>query len=190
MTANSAVTAWASVSLVLVLAMVGCSANAQNEVKHWENNQKSAAEFKAAWPGFAVVIDGRVAAARTAFDAATREADETKKGEQMKAANAIAGEIISPLNEIKYKSESVQKTVDKIAALKVDKGDVGRRNDAMTAAQNELGKVSAAIAAARPATVADAVAVLKSQVSALIAAKGAADRALTALSPSKGKAKR
>lgn len=105
----------------------------------------------------------------------------------MKAANAIVGEIISPLNEIKYKSESVRNTVEKMAALKVDKGGVGRRNDAVTAAQNELQKVSAAIAAARPATVADAVAVLKPQVSALIAAKGAADRALTALSSSKVK---
>lgn len=167
--------------------MLGCSPSSKNELKHWENNQKSAAEFKAAWPGFAVVIDARVAAARTAFDAATKEADETRRGEQMKAANAIVGEIISPLNEIKYKSESVRNTVEKMAALKVDKGGVGRRNDAVTAAQNELQKVSAAIAAARPATVADAVAVLKPQVSALIAAKGAADRALTALSSSKVK---
>jgi hypothetical protein len=182
MTVHFAAKTTASLFAVFCLSMLGCSPNANNEVKYWENHQKAATEFKAAYPGFATVIDGKIAAARTAFDAATKEGDEAKKAAQMKAANEIAGEIISPLNEIKYKSESVAKTIEKIAALKLPKSDAGRRTEAITAAQGELAKVNAALVAARPATVADAVAALKPQVSALIAAKGAADRALAALS--------
>ncbi len=174
-----------SLGVVLWLTLTGCSPSAGNELKHWETNQKAAAEFKAAYPGFSAVIDERMGAAKKAFDAAGKEADEAKKAEQMKAANAMAGEILNPLNEIKYKSESVKSVVDKMAALKIEKSSAGRRDEAMGAARAELDKVKAALAAVKPATVAEAEAALRPQISALIAAKGAADRALTALSPKK-----
>jgi hypothetical protein len=90
------------------------------------------------------------------------------------------------LNEVKYKSESIVKTIEKITALKLGKSDAGHRNDAVSAARNELAKVSTALSAARPATVDEAKTLLRSQVSTLIAAKGAADRALAALSKKKG----
>jgi len=167
------------------LGLTGCSPSAGNELKHWENNQKAAAEFKAAYPSFAAVIDERMGAARKAFDAASKETDEAKKAEQMKAANGIAGEILNPLNEVKYKSEAVRSVVDKMAGLKIEKSSASRRSDAIAAAQADLDKVKAALAAAKPTTVAEAEAALRPQISALIQAKGAADRALTALSPKK-----
>jgi hypothetical protein len=154
-----------SLGVVLWLTLTGCSPSAGNELKHWETNQKAAAEFKAAYPGFSAVIDERMGAAKKAFDAAGKEADEAKMAEQMKAANAMAG--------------------DKMAALKIEKSSAGRRDEAMGAARAELDKVKAALAAVKPATVAEAEAALRPQISALIAAKGAADRALTALSPKK-----
>lgn len=160
----TAVARFFTLGIFVWLTLTGCSPSAGNELKHWENNQK---------------------AARKAFDAASKEADEAKKAEQMKAANAIAGEILNPLNEIKYKSESVKSVVDKMAALKIEKSNAGRRSDAMAAAQADLDKVKAALAAAKPTTAAEAEAALRPQIGALIQAKGAADRALTALSPKK-----
>ena len=186
MTVDQATTRSAAFIVMACLAMTGCAPSLKNEEKHWENNQKAAVEFKAAYPGFATVIDAKLQAARTAFDAATTERDEAKKAEQMKAANAIASEILNPLNEIKYKTESVKNTVEKLGALELGKGDT-RNADAANTARNELSKVKTALAAATPTTVEDAIAALKPQVSALIAAKGAADRALAALGSSKGK---
>jgi hypothetical protein len=179
-------TSWSTSLLMACLAMTSCAPSLKNEEKHWGNNQKAAIEFKAAYPGFTTVIDAKLQAARVAFEAATKEADEAKKAEQMKAANALASEILNPLNEIKYKTESVKNTVEKLETLKLGKGDT-RNDDAANTARNELSKVKTALAAAAPATVEDAIAALKPQVSALIAAKGAADRALAALGSSKGK---
>jgi hypothetical protein len=181
---NTVISMAARMMLVVAFA-AGCAPNAGNEVKHWENHQKAAAEFKLAYPGFGVVIDAKIAAAGAAFAAATKETDEAKKAEQMKAANAIVAEILSPLNEIKYKGESLRGVSEKISALKVGKGDAGRQSEAASAARSELAKVQAALAAARPATLEEAVAALRPQISALIAAKGAADRALAALSKKK-----
>ncbi len=186
MTVNPPATWFASIIAIACLAMTSCAPSLKNEEKHWETHQKAAVEFKAAYPGFATVIDAKLSAARVAFEAATREPDEAKKAEQMKAANALASEILNPLNEIKYKTESVKNTVEKLSALKLAKGD-NRNDDAANTARNELAKVKAALASATPATVEDAIAALKPQVSALIAAKGAADRALAALGTSKGK---
>lgn len=185
MTIKSAAISTLAGFMLMVAAATGCAPNAGNEVKHWENHQKAAAEFKAAYPGFAVVIDAKMSAAGVAFAAASQEADEAKKAEKMKAANAIAGEILSPLNEIKYKGEALRGAGEKISALKVSKGDAGRQSEAAGAARSELAKVQAALAAARPATIEEAVAALRPQVSALIAAKGTADRALAALSKKK-----
>lgn len=172
----------ASAALCLSLVIVACSPSAQNEQQYWDNHNKAAAEYSTRWPAFKPLIAARQTKAKPLWDAATKVTDEKQKAEKMKAANeALFDGLISKLDEIKYKSQDLEKTVGQLNSLKLTKDKDASRDAAVSSGQRALAAVEAALAAAKPASDEDAVKLLSEQIGKLISSSGDADRSLKAL---------
>ncbi|MCU0659122.1 MAG: hypothetical protein MUF64_28860 [Polyangiaceae bacterium] len=168
----------AGVTLLLVLA---CSPSSKNEQQYWDNHNKDVAEFSTRWPAYKGLLAAKQAKAKPLWDEASKVTDEKQKAEKMKAANEALHEgLLSKLNEIKYKSKSVEDTVGKLNALKLPKSKDGARDEAVRSAQGVLGGVNTALATA-PANEEAAVALLSDQIGKLITASSNADRSLKSL---------
>jgi len=168
-------------TLLLALAIAACAPNAKNEQQYWDNHAKDAKEYSSKWPGFTTVLNARQAKAKPLWDSAIALSDDKAKAAKMKEANEVIGSMTSKLGEVKYKSESIEKTIEKLNGLKLPKDKDKKRNEAVSSAHAELDAVDAAMRAAKPATDEEALKVVDAQVSKLISAGGDADRAYTAL---------
>jgi hypothetical protein len=151
-----------------LLLLIACAPSSKNEQQYWDNHNKAVAEFSVKWPAYKGLLAAKQAKAKPLWDEASKVGDEKQKAEKMKAANeALHDGLLSKLDEIKYKSKSVEDTI-------------GKLNEAVRSAQSTLNGVSAALATA-PASEEAAVALLSEQISKLITAGSNADRALKAL---------
>lgn len=164
-----------------LLLLIACAPSSKNEQQYWDNHNKAVAEFSVKWPAYKGLLAAKQAKAKPLWDEASKVGDEKQKAEKMKAANEALHEgLLSKLDEIKYKSKSVEDTIGKLNALKLPKSKDGTRDEAVRSAQSTLNGVSAALATA-PASEEAAVALLSEQISKLITAGSNADRALKAL---------
>lgn len=170
--------------------LMACSPSAKNEGQYWENHKKNAEEFKTSYPGFATLIDENIKEATAVMDEANKLTDEKQKAEKMKAGNEIAQGFVGRITEVKTKRDSLDKTITKLAELKLPKEKANKRKDAMNDAQTAIDEVNTAMAEAKPENKEAALTTLKDQVSKLISAQGAADRAYDSLKPKKEKSKK
>lgn len=170
-------------ALILLLLAVGlllgaCAPSVDGEKKTWDRNNKEAAALAAAYPSFKAAIDGQQTAAQKSWEAAGKAGSDEEKAKGMKGANETLGKLVGRLNEVKYKGEGLEKTIEKLGTLKLPKADSTGRSEAMTKAREALAEVGKAMSEARPTDEATAMAVLEPIISKLISANGAAQRAL------------
>ena len=167
--------------LPALVFVAGCSPTTEGESKTWTKKNAAATEHAEKWTGFKTVIDAQVTAAKAVWKEAEGISDKEAKAAKMKEANELLGKLVGRLDEVKYKSEAIEKTIEKLNRLKLtkskDKTRSGKTDDAHTA----LNKVDEAMKAATPADMAAAEAILKEQISTLIKAQGAIDRAYKSL---------
>lgn len=167
--------------------LMACSPSSKNETQYWENHKKAAEEYKTSYPGMATLIDENIKAATAVMDEAAKLTDEKQKAEKMKAGNEIAQGFVGKITEVKTKREGLEKTITKLADLKLPKEQSNKRKDAMKEAQTVVDEVNTALIEAKPENKEAAETLLKDQVSKLISAQGAADRAYNSLKPKKEK---
>ena len=164
-----------------ICLMLACAPSSKNEQQYWENHNKAAAEYSARWPSYKALLAAKQAKAKPLWDEASKLSDEKQKAEKMKAANeALHDGLLSKLDEIKYKSKSLEDTVSKLNALRLPKGKDATRDAAVSSAQSTLTAVNTALLAA-PASEEAAVATLSDQIGKLITAGSNADRSLKSL---------
>ena len=171
--------------MFLALLFVACSPTAKNEGQYWENHQKNAQEFKTTYPGLSPLIDENIKAAKAVMDEAEKLTDEKQKAEKMKEGNTIALGFVGKISEVKSKREGLEKTITKLAELKLPKEQANKRQEAMSAAQKTVDEVNTAMTEAKPESKDAALSLFKDQVSKLISAQGDADRALKSFAPPK-----
>lgn len=171
--------------------LVACSPSAKNELQYWENNKKAAAEFNTSYPAFKTYIDENLKAATPIAEAAIKLKDEKKKAAELQKANkTIKDGAIGHLNKIKSKKESLNKTIDKLAKLKLTKDKSKKRKKGMNAASEAIANVDKALNEAKPENKEGAMTLLKAQVDALISAQNSADSVYRSVKPKKKKKKK
>jgi len=172
---------------VALFTTSACGPSSKNETQYWDNNKKAITEFGTKWAGFKKLLDERLATAEPLMAEALKVADDEKKAEAMKAANAALDPLLGRMSEVKTKSEAIESDIKKLNELKLPKSDAQERKDAVAAARTALEKVDAAMVAAAPENEEQALEILKEQISTLISANGALDRATKRLKPAKPK---
>jgi hypothetical protein len=180
------------VTFALSLAIaLGCSPSTKNEEQYWTVHQTEITEYGGRWPGFKGLLAARLEKARPAWEAALAIGNEKEKAQRMHDANALLADgLLARLGEVKYKSKGIDDTIDKINGLRLPMSLAGARKEAVASAQQSVTDVEQAMAAARPASEADALALLETQISKLIEDSGAADRAYKRLKPEPPKKKK
>lgn len=174
--------------LLLVLGLASaCGPSAENEIQYWNNNQKTIADLGEKWPGFKTHLENKLASAKPAWEKATKIAEEKQKAEQMKAANAMLNPLLSKIEQVKFMSESLKSRIEDLGRLKLAKPQHITRNDAVTKGYEELGNIEIRMASARPGTEDQAIKVIDEQISELISARSAVDRAYNNVKPKKVK---
>lgn len=170
---------------VTLFASSACGPSSKNETQYWDNNKKAITEFGTQWAGFKKLLDERLATAEPLMAEALKVSDDEKKAAAMKAANAALDPLLGKMSEVKSKSDGIESDIKKLNDLRLPKSDSLSRKDAVSAARAALEKVEAAMVAAAPENEEQALEILKEQVSTLISANGALDRATKRLKPSK-----
>ena len=176
--------------LPALFLVTGCSPTTEGESKTWTRKNETAKEYATTWPGFKTVIDAQVTAAGAVWKEAEGISDKEAKAAKMKEANELLGKLVGRLGEVKYKSEGIEKTIDKMNKLKLNKTKDKTRSNKTDDAHKVLNKVNETMKAAAPADLDAAVAILKEQISDLISGQGAADRGYKALGGGKRKSKK
>lgn len=171
--------------------LVACSPSAKNELKYWENHKTAATEHSTKYPAFKAVVDANLKEATPVATKAIALKDEKKKAEELQKANKIAQDgVIGRMTELNGKIESLEKKIEKLGKLKLTKDKSKKRKKAMTAAREEITKVNTAMAEAKPTNKEEALAVLKTQIDAMISAQGSADRVYNSVKPKSKKKKK
>ena len=173
--------------LLTVLLAAACGPNAENEAQYWQNNQKSIATLGEKWPGFKPHLEAKLTAAKPVWDEATKVSDEKKKAEKMKSVNSMLSPLLSRVEEVKYKSESLKNRIEDLNRLKLAKTQHQLRNDAVSTGYEKLAEVESAMVSATPGTEEAALEIVDEQISTLISARGAVDRAYNNVKPKKAK---
>ncbi len=180
----------AALAAMAALTVAACSPSSKNEAQYWDNHQKSLTEQSTAYPAFKTILEAHKAAAEPMMKAAKALSDEDAKAKKMKEANAALTKVLGKMTEIKTKKASLNSLIEKLNKLKLPKDKHERRTDAVNAARASLREVEKAMTGATVTNDEEALKVLDAQVSALISARGAADRAYNAVKPKKAKKRR
>lgn len=171
----------------LALSLASCSANEEDRVKAWESAQKRATELKTTFPNFATLIDTQNAEAKKAWDEASKIKDKDKKIEAMGVATKKLTVLTGRLGEVQSKSDSIRSDLKRMNDMKILAKNTGKRRQVYTDTTVVLNNTNAAVVGATPKTLAEAEAILKDQISALISAQSKVSSAISSMRPKTAK---
>ncbi len=171
----------------LALSLINCGANEEDRKKAWDTAQTRATELKTTYPNFATLIDAQKAEATKAWEEANKISDKEKKVEAMGEATKKLTVLTGRLGEVQSKSASIRSDIKRMNEMKIMAKDTGKRRQVASDVSVTLSNVNAAVVGATPKTVAEAEAVLKDQISALISAQNKVSSAISSMKPKKAK---
>ncbi len=119
--------------------------------------------------------------AKAIWTEAEKQANEEEKAQKMKEANEKLNELLNQFTQIKYKSEGILKSIDKIDDKKLNSKKDKIRDDAIEEGQKALALVKEKMGAAAPTNEQEATAVTKECIDALISAQSTLDKAIKAI---------
>lgn len=176
-----------SISVLGLIGAFACSPSSKNEQKYWEQHQQNLTSQASLNPGFAAILNEHKAKAEVLMKEAGALTDEDAKAEKLKAANAQISTVLKRLVEADSKCNSLESKIEKLNKLKLPKSKHARRNEAAEDASASYREVKRNLAKATPENEADALAIIKEEISTLISAQGALDRVYDAVKPKKEK---
>ena len=169
------------ISIFCLALLAACSPSMKGESQQWENAQKDLAQFTTNYTGFQTVIDDVLNKAKSDWQAAEALTDEKEKAKKFSDINDNLRSNTSKFTEIKYKQENLQKGIDELNALRLDKKADAQRNDAVTEAMGKMQEIATILSTANPASLSDAQDKAKEAIKILISTQGLVDRTTKAV---------
>jgi hypothetical protein len=165
-------------TVFLVTLVFNCKPNSKNEIQYWENNKKDFAEATTKYPNFKAVLEVKMKEAEALWEEAGKLTNEEQKAAKMKEANSKINELLNQFTQIKYKSEGILKSIDKIDDKKLSGSKAKSRNSAIDSGRKALAEVNTKMNTAVVNNEEEAKGVTKEVISILISAQGTLDRAI------------
>lgn len=167
--------------LLTVAALVvatACKKSVSGQTSQWTNNLNELAEASGKYPNLKPLLDSKATEARAIFAEAEKISAEEQKAEKIAAAIAKLKENLGVVVEVKYKSQGIDSTIEKVTKIKTTKDKVKKAEAEIKAIRTEQDSIERAMQALKPANGEELNSQVRELVGKLISLSGRADRVL------------
>lgn len=165
-------------AVVAIFAATACKKSVSGQTSQWTNGLKELAEATAKYPNLKAQLEAKATEAKAIFAEAEKISNEEQKAEKIAAAIAKLNENLGVVTEVKYKSQGIDSTIEKITKIKTTKDKAKKATSEISAIRSEQAAIEKAMSELKPATSEELNTKVRELVGKLISLSGQADRAL------------
>ncbi|MFZ5630578.1 MAG: hypothetical protein ACOY5B_15705 [Spirochaetota bacterium] len=161
-----------------VIAATACKKSVSGQTSQWTSNLAELAEASGKYPNLKPLLDAKATEAKAIFAEAEKISSEEQKAEKIAAAIAKLKENLGVVVEVKYKSQGIDSTIEKVTKIKTTKDKVKKAEAEIKAIRTEQDSIERAMQALKPANGEELNSQVRELVGKLISLSGRADRVL------------
>ncbi len=161
-----------------VIAVTACKKSVSGQTGQWTSNLNELAEASGKYPNLKALLDAKATEAKAIFAEAEKISDEEQKAEKIAAAIAKLRENLGVVVEVKYKSQAIDSTIERVTKIKTTKDKVKKAESEIKAIRKEQEAIEQSMKALKPANGEELNMQVRELVGKLISLSGRADGVL------------